>query len=69
MKKVMYSSMHLIGSSFSFILKSLNNSSFNQPLIDSIAQLSVGVPARDIECVILYKGKSSLKLFEEYTDP
>ena len=36
--------------------------------MDSIALLSVGVPARDID-LVTYIGRRSLNAFEAYTDP
>jgi len=46
--------------------KSMNSSALIQPLIASIAALSVGVPARDMERTTLYIGSSSLKSLDAY---
>ena len=42
------------------IWKSVKSSALIQPLIASIAELSVGVPALDIDLTMLYMGRSSL---------
>ena len=68
LKKYMYSSMFLIESYRLLILKSAKNSSLIQPSIASTEALSAGVPALGSECTILYKGKSSLWLFDDYTE-
>ena len=39
------------------------------PLMDSIAALSVGVPALDIDRVMLYIGSSSLNALDVETEP
>lgn len=56
----MYSSILLIGSSRLLILKSVNNSFLIQLFVASLEVLSEGVPALDIEYIVLCKGKSSL---------
>ena len=48
--------------------KFMNSSALIQPLIASIAALSVGVLARDMERTT-YVGKSSLNAFDAYTAP
>src|SRR5574344_73778 len=69
LKKIIYSSISCLINSLFVMWKSENNSTLIQPFIDSIAALSVGVPALDIECTILYSGSRSLKALDEYTEP
>lgn len=47
-------------SSADVMCKSVNNSAFTHPLMDSMAALSVGVPALDMDLVMLYMARISL---------